>query len=117
MQRFLAPAAALTLLAAVLLPSLVGAADGVTPEQREFFEQKVRPVLAEHCYRCHSARSRSPRGGLRLDSRDALRKGGDSGPAVVPGRPEASLLLKAVRYTDDGPRMPPKKKLPAAVVA
>src|SRR5262245_59199156 len=82
-----------------------------------FFEQKVRPVLVQHCYECHSAASKKQRGGLLLDTKDGLRKGGDSGPAVVPGKPAESLLLKAVRHTSTELRMPPKGKLPDAVVA
>jgi hypothetical protein len=83
----------------------------------EFFEKKVRPVLAQHCYSCHSARAKKLRGGLALDSREGLRRGGESGPAVVPGRPDDSLLLKAVRYTDDDLKMPPKGKLSDAILA
>jgi cytochrome c553 len=82
-----------------------------------FFEQKVRPVLVEHCYRCHSAETNKSKGGLRLDTRAALLKGGDSGPAIVPGRAADSLLLRAVGYAEEGLRMPPKGKLPAAVIA
>ena len=78
----------------------------------EFFETKVRPVLAEQCYACHSAKAGKAFGGLKLDSTTALRKGGERGPLFQPGKPEASLLLKAVHY--DGLRMPPAKKLPAA---
>jgi hypothetical protein len=78
----------------------------------EHFEKYVRPVLVEKCIACHGAAKQ--RGGLRLDSADALRKGGDSGPAVVPGKPEQSLILKAVRREGDL-KMPPKEKLPAAV--
>src|SRR5262249_30744181 len=80
-------------------------------------ESKIRPVLAEHCFKCHSAHAKSLKGGLRLDSREGLREGGDSGTAIVPGKPGSSLLLKALRYTDEGLRMPPKGKLPDAVVA
>src|SRR5262245_5977532 len=58
----------------------------------EFFETKVRPVLVEHCYKCHSHKAAKHRGGLYVDSRDGLRKGGDTAPAVVPGKPAASLL-------------------------
>src|SRR4051812_31260555 len=87
------------------------------PAGVEFFEKKVRPVLAEHCYKCHSAQAKSSKGGLHRDSRDGLRRGGETGPAVVPGKPADSLLVKAVRWTDDALRMPPKAKLPAAVVA
>ncbi len=85
----------------------------------EFFEKKIRPVLAEHCYACHSQQAKKQRGGLYLDSRDAVRKGGDTGPAVVPGKPGASLLVKAVRHGDPDLKMPPPPaaKLPDAVVA
>ncbi len=84
-------------------------------EQVEFFEKKIRPVLVQHCYKCHSAEAAKLKGGLRLDTREATRKGGDTGPAVVPGEPDKSLLLKAVRYEDL--EMPPKSRLPEAVVA
>jgi hypothetical protein len=83
----------------------------------EFFEKKIRPLLVSHCYECHSADAKKVRGGLLLDSRDGLRKGGESGPALVPGHPEKSLLIKAVRYDDDEFKMPPKGKLPAAAIA
>jgi hypothetical protein len=82
-----------------------------------FFEAKVRPVLVEQCYQCHSARAKSPKGGLRLDSLDGMRKGGDTGPAVVPGDVEASLLVQAVRYKDEVLRMPPKGRLPESTIA
>jgi mono/diheme cytochrome c family protein len=81
----------------------------------EFFEKHVRPVLVEHCYKCHSAEAEKLKGGLSLDTRDGLLKGGDSGPAIVPGTPEKSLLIKAVRYADENLQMPPAKgggKLP-----
>jgi hypothetical protein len=91
--------------------------EALPPGQLEFFESKIRPVLVEHCFKCHSAQAKSLKGGLRLDSREGLRKGGDSGTAIVPGKPGSSLLLKALRYTDEGLRMPPKGKLPDAVVA
>lgn len=81
----------------------------------EFFESRVRPVLVKHCYECHSADAKSVKGNLRLDTRDAMRQGGDSGPAVVPGDPTASLLLEAVRY--ESFEMPPSGKLPANVAA
>jgi mono/diheme cytochrome c family protein len=84
-----------------------------------FFEQKIRPVLAEHCYECHSARAEKIRGGLLLDTKSGWQKGGDSGvAAVIPGKPDESLLLRAVRHLDDDLAMPPKKpQLPAAVIA
>jgi hypothetical protein len=83
----------------------------------EFFEQKIRPVLVEHCYGCHSVGAKKSKGGLLLDSRASIRKGGETGPAVVPGDPKKSLLLKAVRY--NGLEMPPpeKGKLPDRVIA
>ncbi len=81
----------------------------------DFFERRIRPVLVEHCSECHSSHAKELRGGLRVDSRQGLRRGGDTGPAVVPGKPEESLILQALRY--EGPEMPPKGKLPAAVIA
>jgi hypothetical protein len=83
----------------------------------EFFEKKIRPVLVEHCYECHAVTAKKVRGGLLLDSRDGVRKGGFNGAAVVPGDPDRSLLIKAVRYTDPETKMPKKGKLPAAVIA
>ena len=86
----------------------------VTPEV-EFFEKKIRPVLAEHCYECHSATSKKLKGGLRVDSRAGLLQGGDTGPAIEPGKPEASLLIAAISHRDQDLAMPPKKpKLPDA---
>ncbi|HJT77545.1 MAG TPA: PSD1 and planctomycete cytochrome C domain-containing protein, partial [Gemmataceae bacterium] len=83
----------------------------------EFFETKIRPVLADQCYRCHSAQAKKVKGRLLLDSRAGVLKGGESGPAVVPGKPADSLLVKAVRHADDAPAMPPKGKLSDAVLA
>ncbi len=83
------------------------------PEARDFFESKIRPVLVEHCYACHSAESPSIKGGLRLDSRDGMLAGGDYGPAVVPGDPEASLIIEALRY--EGLEMPPSGQLDARI--
>jgi uncharacterized protein DUF1553/uncharacterized protein DUF1549/cytochrome c len=86
-------------------------------EQIEFFEKHVRPVLVERCYKCHSAKAEKLKGGLLLDTRPALFKGGDSGPALVSGDPEKSLLVKAIRYADEHLQMPPKEKLPAEEIA
>jgi hypothetical protein len=77
----------------------------------EFFESKVRPILVEHCQKCHAADSKKIRGGLLVDSRDGLLTGGDTGPAIVPGKPDESLLIQAVRYDDELVKMPPKGKL------
>jgi hypothetical protein len=75
-----------------------------------FFEEHIRPLLAEHCYKCHSQQAKNVRGGLRLDSREDCAKGGDNGPVVVPGDPDRSLLIQAVRYEGEV-KMPPKGKL------
>ena len=66
-------------------------------EQVEFFEKKIRPVLVEHCYECHSAQSEKLKGKLLLDNKEASLKGGESGPAIVPGNPDASLVVQALR--------------------
>jgi mono/diheme cytochrome c family protein len=85
-----------------------------TAAQAEFFEKSVRPVLADNCFTCHGPDKQ--KGRLRLDSRAALLAGGDSGPAIVPGNPEASRLVKAVHY-GDGMQMPPKGKLKEEQIA
>jgi len=77
-------------------------------EDFAFFESKIRPLLVEHCFDCHSGSK--TKGGLSLDSKAGWSKGGDSGPALLPGDPDQSLLIKAVRYTDEDSAMPPKKK-------
>ena len=102
--------------------SFAVAADAVQPtkEGLEFFEKNVRPILSDRCYECHSATKNSSKGGLILDSHDGAYKGGDEGPAVIPGNLEKSLLIKAVRYTDPEFSMPPKKtggKLPDDKIA
>ncbi|WP_406699058.1 DUF1549 domain-containing protein [Singulisphaera sp. Ch08] len=86
------------------------------PEAVEFFEKKIRPILVSNCYSCHSANTNS-KGGLRVDDRNGLVDGGNSGPAVVPGDPEESLLIQAVTHGDDAPKMPPKSKLTDEQVA
>jgi len=80
----------------------------------EFFEKRIRPVLAERCEGCHS---KSPRAGLQVTSRQNLLRGGDSGPAIVPGKPDESRLFQAIRYTDKNLQMPPTGKLPDEVIA
>src|SRR4051812_5541108 len=103
------------ILALLDLPSglafAAGPDDGVA-----FFESKIRPVLIEKCYSCHSDRAEKLKGGLKLDSRAGIRQGGDSGPAIVPGKPEESTLLQAIAHTDDFAKMPPKEKLPDPVI-
>ncbi|MBL8178307.1 MAG: PSD1 domain-containing protein [Bryobacterales bacterium] len=83
----------------------------------DFFETRIRPVLAEKCYSCHNAKLKSPFGGLTLDTAPAFLKGGDSGPAFRPGDPASSLLLEALRYTNLRLKMPPTGKLPDSVIA
>jgi len=85
----------------------------------ELFEKKIRQVLVERCFECHSAKAKKVEGNLLLDSRDTSRKGGDLGPAIVPGDLDKSLLIQAIRYADENLQMPPKEKgrLPAEIVA
>jgi hypothetical protein len=103
--------------AAFVLPCTAFAEETAKPaaEHLEFFEKKIRPVLVEHCYECHSAKSEKLQAGLLIDTREATLKGGDSGPTIVPGDPDASLLVQALRY--ESYEMPPAGKLPPAVIA
>ena len=87
------------------------------PEQLEFFENKIRPILAEHCYKCHSTRSKKLKGGLYLDNREQAFKGGESGPSIAPGQADSSLLYRAILYKEESLEMPPTRKLPDAVIA
>src|SRR5438128_8360132 len=89
-----------------------------SPDGVEFFEKEVRPLLSEHCFQCHSAAApKGIKGGLSLDNREALLRGGDNGPAVVPGSADGSRLIRAVRWKDDKLQMPPKKALTTEQVA
>ena len=88
---------------------------GASAAGLEFYEKKIRPLLAENCFECHGEQKH--KGGLRLDSREGWATGGDSGPALVPGAVEASRLIKAVRYRDKEFQMPPKQRLSAQQVA
>ena len=101
-----------------VLSGIVQAADGgaeteFRPEQIRFFETDVRPLLVEHCFECHAAEKQ--KGGLRLDARELILSGGDSGPAIAAGKPDESLLIEAVRY--ESFEMPPKGQLPEEDVA
>jgi hypothetical protein len=108
-----------------LLPVLVFAVSfsvpaWAAPEQvakLEFFESKIRPMFAKHCYECHSAESGKSKGDLLLDSRAAWQVGGESGPAIIPGKPDDSLLFKAIRRSGETPEMPPKTHLPPQVIS
>lgn len=92
---------------------------GLAPAQDlAFFESKIRPVLVKHCYECHSSESGKSKGGLMLDTKAAIRAGGDTGPAVVPLDVAKSLLLTAIKHSDPDLEMPPKKpQLPKSVIA
>ena len=83
----------------------------LTPDEVEFFEKKIRPVLAEKCYVCHGSQT-EPMAGLRVDSKEALLKGGSRGASLVSGAPDASLLIQAIRYSNIKLKMPPSGKLP-----
>jgi hypothetical protein len=96
--------------AVVLLGQICAIAASPEGEGVEFFEKKIRPILADNCYKCHSKTAEKLKGGLLLDTREGFLKGGDTGPAIVPGDVDKSLLIKAVRYTDENLQMPPKGK-------
>src|SRR3982750_3117397 len=82
-----------------------------SPEELAFFEKKIRPVLVANCYQCHSAQAAQVKGGLVLDTREGVQRGGDSGQGVIPKDPDNSLLIQALRHADDAPAMPPNKQL------
>ncbi len=113
---------AIRVMIAGLLPGMAPVAPARAaddPGDRDFFEAKIRPVLVERCYACHSASAGKSKGGLRLDDRDGVRSGGDNGPVVVPGMPDESPMLRAIARTGEVAAMPPKDKdgLPGPVVA
>ena len=105
----------------VVLWAVVGVAAAADPTDKsglDFFEAKIRPVLVRHCYQCHSAKAAAGKmlkGGLQVDTREGLLRGGENGPALIAGQPEKSLLVAALKH--DGLEMPPKNQLPAAIVA
>ena len=101
--------AGLAILAAAVILQSVHAAD--SPDKAAFFEQKVRPILQSSCFTCHSHAAKKSKGGLMLDSREAIVKGGDRGPAIVPGKPDESVLAKAIGRQDEDLKMPPTGKL------
>ncbi len=104
-------------LLALLAPVAFAADPKPDAAQLQFFESRIRPVLADKCYECHSAQSKKVKGELLLDTRAGIRKGGESGPAVVPGDLAKSMLVKAIHYADKDVQMPPKKQLPDSVIA
>src|SRR5947209_19572741 len=78
-----------------------------------FFEKEILPILAARCFGCHSSKLKAPKGGLVLDTKAGMRAGGDGGPIIIPGSPDASRLMQAIEYNDSELRMPPGGKLPA----
>ncbi|MEQ1852665.1 MAG: PSD1 and planctomycete cytochrome C domain-containing protein [Chthoniobacteraceae bacterium] len=110
------PMPRLPLLFACLLPAMAFAADdGAKRESMKFFENEVRPLLANRCYECHGEKKK--KGSLRMDNISFIKAGGDSGPALVAGNPDKSLIIQAVRYKDPDFEMPPKEKLPDKEIA
>ena len=110
----------LSLLGAFLLPCSTGLSQELAPDEGErakleFFEKKIRPVLVEHCYECHSPESKTLQGGLSLETAQGLAQGGDSGPALIPEKSDQSLIIQALRY--ESTQMPPRGKLPDEVIA
>src|SRR3954467_2543364 len=95
-------------------PARANDATTLDAEGQQFFEKQVRPLLIKRCYECHSSEAKVLKGGLQLDSRGGWMKGGDSGPAVVPGAPDESLLIEAIRY--ESLEMPPRGKLPESEI-
>lgn len=116
MSRF-AQRVVLFVMVVLMITSNSRAIGAESPDATAFFESKIRPVLVQHCFQCHSASGGKAEGGLRVDSRNGLRAGGDRGAAVVPKDASKSLLLAAISHSDPDLKMPPKKaKLPDAVI-
>ena len=105
------------LIAVLLILPLTAHAADTNAAGNEFFEKNIRPLLADKCYTCHSAANGKARGGLQLDTRSGWQKGGSHGPAIVPGKPDTSLLIKAVGYADENLQMPPSGELADAQIA
>src|SRR5688572_12083497 len=97
----------LPLACSLTLTTVLVAESALTDEQTNFFERKIRPVLVEKCYECHTSQAKKVKGGLLLDSKASTLAGGDNGPAVVPGKLDESLLIEAIRYQNKDTEMPP----------
>ncbi|MBC8354634.1 MAG: DUF1553 domain-containing protein [Planctomycetes bacterium] len=109
----------LTMVFTCIVP-LLATANEPDPAGLDFFEKKIRPVLIDRCYQCHSAKAKDAgklKGGLLLDSREGVHVGGDTGPAITPGKIDESLLIDAIRFGEDAYQMPPDGKLSAEVIA
>jgi hypothetical protein len=107
------PSEAVRRCSSISLLLVLAAADSSAADGVVFFENSVRPLLVKHCYECHSQEAGKQKGGLLLDRKEGWVKGGDAGPALVPGTPAKSLLMHSVRYEDEDLQMPPKSKLSA----
>ncbi|MEO8495606.1 MAG: c-type cytochrome domain-containing protein, partial [Planctomycetota bacterium] len=92
-----------------ILPVAARGQEKIPPGELEFFEKKIRPILVQKCYECHSAEAEEVKGGLLLDTREGIRQGGETGHAVVPGDVEESLLIDSIRH--ESFEMPPEEKL------
>jgi hypothetical protein len=101
-------ALALAALTAPLSAAVVGTAPAPSVQDLQFFESRIRPILVDRCYKCHSREADKIKGGLMLDTREGMLHGGDTGPAVEPGKPEDSLIVDAISYKDADLQMPPK---------
>ncbi len=99
------------ILAFCCCPPPVSDAEEFDKEGLEFFEQRIRPLLVDRCYKCHSEKAETVQADLYVDTRAGLLKGGDQGPAIEPGEPSRSLLIKAVKYEMDDLKMPPDRRL------
>ncbi len=107
----------MTLIGVFFLAIMAGQLTAQSSPGDEFFEKKIRPVLVDNCYGCHSSKLKNPMGGLVLDSRSGLLRGGVSGPVIVFGKPLESLLIRALRYSDLRLKMPPTGRLPDSVIS
>src|SRR5262245_52930657 len=110
-------ACCVALVGLIVTATTARAEDPAADEGARLFEEKIAPVLKAECYRCHSEDAEKVKGGLRLDSREAMLKGGDNGPAVVPNKSDESLLLQAIRHEGDLAMPPKKPRLSDEVIA
>jgi len=115
MQQTVYALACVSLFALTASLPTVAQAQKIPPDQLEFFEKKIRPILVQKCYECHSSESKEVKGGLLLDTRDGIRMGGETGHAIVPGEVEESLLIDSIRH--ESFEMPPNERLPDEVIA
>lgn len=104
---------------AIILASALGDAVYLWADDaadKKFFEEKILPVMKAQCYDCHSKTADEVKGQFKLDTREDLRAGGESGAVLIPGEPDRSLLIKALRYEEDDRQMPPRGKLSDEII-